>query len=135
MFSKELSNKLLKIIEEKELTISSLAELTHISRKYMTNLINQKQNPSLDILENICSGLEINPDELLLSDKSKQKDKSEPMTVTHIIYNNKNCEKHIPLCPDCKKRLARDNQAFCDNCGRRLSWKNYSEAKILSKWE
>ena len=129
MFAKELSNKLLKIIDEKELTVSGLAELTHISRKYMSNLISQKQNPSLEILENICSALEVNPDELLISDKSKQNNKSSPMKVEHILYNGK--KDYSPLCPDCQKKLHRDNQAFCDYCGRRLSWKDYSKAEII----
>ncbi len=132
MFTKELSSNLLKILNEKKLTVSALSELTHMSRNHMNNIISQKQVLSVEMLENICSGLEVNPDELLLSDKSKQKDKSKPMKVTQIVCSKgSNNTMHSPICPDCGKKLIKDNQAFCDKCGRRLSWREYSKAEML----
>ena len=67
MFTKELSTKLLKIIDERRLTVKSLADLTNTSRNYMTNIISEKQTPTITILENICSGVGVEPNYLLLS--------------------------------------------------------------------
>ncbi len=132
MFTKELSINIMKIIDENNLTVKSVSELANLSRKYLSNIISEKQTPSIDVLENICSALGVEPNDLLLSDKSKQPEKSNAMEVTQIIYcNTKN--KHIPVCPSCLKTLHRDNQAYCDICGQRLSWQNFTNAELIHK--
>ncbi len=128
MFKKELSNQLLKIINDKNLTVSSLASLSHISREYLTNVISEKHSISIDVLENLCSALETSPDELLLSEKSKSPEKSKAMQVNTILSDE---ATYYPLCPDCNKPLIKEYQAFCDNCGQRLSWKEYVYANEI----
>ena len=129
MFTKELASKLIKIINERNMTVESLAEAAHLSRRYVGNVISQKQVPSLYSFEKLCTALQLNPDELLLSDKSKSDEKSQTMQVRQILYkksaNNAEC---IPLCPDCNHPLGKEYQAFCDRCGRKLGWSKYSYA-------
>lgn len=129
MFTRELSIKLMKIIDENNLTVKSAAELANLSRKYMSNIISEKQTPSIDVLENICSALGVEPNDLLISEKSKQPDKSKALEVTQI-FKEKNSLNHLPICPSCNKMLVRDNQAYCDNCGQRLSWRDFSNARV-----
>ena len=134
MFKKELSVKLLKIIDERKLTVKGLSELANLSRNYVSNIIDEKQVPTIDSLENICSGLNVTPDELLISDKSKMSDKAKPMPVTEVFCTDDTFNtKHKPICPNCKKLLGRDNQAYCDMCGQRLSWHNYRNAELVLK--
>lgn len=130
MFKRELSIKLMKIIDEKNLTVKSASELANLSRKYMSNIISEKQTASIDVLENICSALGVEPNDLLISEKSKQPGKSEALEVTQII-KQENGLKHLPICPCCHKTLVRDNQAYCDVCGQRLSWHNFLNANVI----
>lgn len=130
MFKRELSINLMRIIDEKNLTVKSVAELANLSRKYMSNIISEKQTPSIDVLENICSALNVEPNDLLISEKSKQPGKSEALEVTQIIKNEYTAE-YFSICPNCHKHLTRDNQAYCDACGQRLSWGNFTNADVI----
>jgi transcriptional regulator with XRE-family HTH domain len=132
MFKSQLSNQLLRILGERNLTVTEAAELSNMSRNYFTNLLEGNQTASLNMLENICSGFEVNPDELLISEKSKSPDKATPMLVTKVFcYDKTITTEHKPLCPNCNKLLERDNQAYCDKCGQRLSWRNYKNAELV----
>ena len=134
MFKKQLSNQLLKIIGERNLTVTHVAELSHMSRFYFSNVLKCKTNLSIDLLENICSALEVNPDELLIGENSKSPDKATPMAVTKVFCYDKTLKsEHKPICPNCNKLLARDNQAYCDKCGQRLSWRNFTHAELVCK--
>ena len=132
MFKRELSIKLIKIIDEKKMTVKSAAELLNISRKYLSNIISEKQTPTIDVLENICSGFGVEPNDILISEKSKQADKSKTLEVEQILCDKQTYNpKHSPICPNCHKSLIRDNQAYCDYCGQRLGWNNYLNAEIV----
>ena len=41
------------------------------------------------------------------------------------------CGDSFPACPTCKISMEREYQAFCDRCGQKLSWKNFSKTKII----
>ena len=55
MFKSQLSNQLLRILGERNLTVTEAAELSNMSRNYFTNLLEGNQTASLNMLENICS--------------------------------------------------------------------------------
>ena len=134
MFKRELSIKLMQILDEKELTVKSASELANVSRKYLSNIISEKQTPSIDVLENLCSALGTDPNYLLISEKSKQPGKSNVLEVTQILCDKKNLtSKHLPICPACHKPLVRDNQAYCDHCGQKLGWRNFTNATIIDE--
>lgn len=134
MFTKEFANNLLKIIEERNLTLESVAEITKLSRKFIGNIINQRQKPTLESFEKICSALQLEPNDLLISQKSKQVGKSEPMAVTKIFCQEKNKTlTYRAVCPSCNKLLQSDWQSYCDCCGQRLSWAQYINADFICK--
>ena len=130
MFSNELSAKILKIVNERNLTLESLSEAAGLSRKFIGNIANRKQVPTLDSFERICAALQLEPNDLLLSEKSKQPGKSEALEVTQILKEESK-GRHLPICPGCNKPLSRDNQAYCDSCGQRLSWQKFSTANVI----
>lgn len=37
-----------------------------------------------------------------------------------------------PLCPRCSNSLDREQMAFCDRCGQKLTWKKYIEERRIS---
>lgn len=128
MFTKELANKLLKIIGERDLSVEAVAEASHLSRKYLGNIIKRRQVPSLYVFEKICTGLQLDPNDLLLNEKSKTAQKSQPMEVNKFLCSD---DIIVSFCPDCNRPLEREYQAYCDRCGRRLSWHQYSYAEKI----
>lgn len=132
MFTKEFAAKLLKIIDERNLTIESVADLSKLSSRFISNLINEKQKPTLESFEKICSALQLEPNELLLNEKSKQPEKSKPMAVTKIFCRDRNnVYTYRAVCPACDKPLQSDWQSYCDRCGQRLNWEQYSKADLV----
>ena len=129
MFKRELSINLMKAIDEKNLTVESVSKLANLSRKYVSNIINERQTPSIDVLENICSALELDPNDLLIGEKSKLPGKSKALAVTQVLKIDD--VNGLPICPGCHKTLVRDNQAYCDACGQRLSWNNFLNAEVV----
>ena len=131
MFSKQLSYQMLKIIDQRKLTLEGVSEAAGLSRKFVGNIVNGKQVPTLESFEKLCTALELEPNDLLLSDKSKTKEKSAPKRVNKVFCSNQN-EKHrlIPVCPSCNSLLGTEKQSYCDVCGQRLRWDNYSKSEI-----
>lgn len=132
MFTKELGTKILKILDEREMTIEDLAEIANLSRKFLGNVINQKQSPTLDSFEKICAALEVAPNDLLMSEESMLPEKSKAMIVSKIFYNDVSMVEYaLPICPNCNITLEREYQSYCNRCGQRLSWKKFSKADIV----
>lgn len=129
MFTKELSFQMLKIIDQRKLTLEKLSEATGMSRKFIGNIINGKQVPSLDSFEKICSALELEPNDLLLNEKSKALGKTAPMCVDKVLLKQNSI--HTPLCPACSSALSSELQSYCDVCGQHLSWKKYNKSDII----
>lgn len=131
MFSKELSTKILKLIDERNMTLESLSEASGLSRRFINNVTSEKQVPTLNSLEKLCSALELEPNDLLISDKSKDEERSIAMCVNTVYFNNQETlSTYIPICPYCNTLLQNDWQSYCDNCGQKLSWKHFLDSKI-----
>ncbi len=63
----DISERLLKIIEEYNHTKKSFAELTNISQPIVTHITTGRNNPGLDVIQKILLSFpEINPDWLIL---------------------------------------------------------------------
>lgn len=132
MFSKELATKILKLIDERNMTLESLSEVSGLSRRFINNVTSGKQVPTLNSFEKICSALELEPNDLLINDKSKNEERSIAMCVNTVYCNNKeNPSTYIPICPYCNTLLQNDWQSYCDNCGQKLSWKRFINSKIV----
>lgn len=54
-----------------------------------------------------------------------------PHAVTEILLFPSG--NGYPLCPRCSCCLEREYMRFCDSCGQRLGWKNFSSVHIR-KW-
>lgn len=132
MFSKELAVKILKLVDERNMTIEELSEASGLSRRFITNITSGKQVPTLNSLEKLCSALEVEPNDLLINDKSKNQERSMAMLVDSVYCNNqKSLSTYAPICPHCNSLLQNNWQSYCDNCGQKLSWKHFLESKVI----
>lgn len=132
MFTKEFAAKLLKIIDERKLTLESVADASKLSSRFISNIISGRQKPTLESFEKICSALQLEPNDLLINEKSRQADKSKPMAVNKIYCKDKDkAHTYRAVCPACNRPLATDWQSYCDRCGQRLSWSQYIKADLV----
>lgn len=129
MFKDNLSEALLKLIEEKNITQEKLAEACNLSFRYVNKIIGRKSAPTITSLEKICSTYDITPNELLLP-AGFDKTEAKPVTQVKPINTGNRTEYH-PVCPHCGKLLKTENIAFCNYCSGKLSWQNYSKATLL----
>lgn len=137
MFSKNLAEKLLQLMEEKGFTQEALAEVCHVSDRFIRNVICGRQSPNIDTFEKICEGLEVDPNDLLISDKSRLPGKAVPMLVNKVyvferVFDRDGFDSY-PVCPACNRTLDRESMAYCDRCGQKLSWKGYQKAEVVYK--
>ena len=133
MFSKNLAAKLLRLMEEKGFTQEALAEVCHVSDRFIRNVICERQSPNIDTFEKICEGLEVDPNDLLISDLSRLPDKAVPMPIKKVYAYERMTEGYntYPVCPACERTLEREGVAYCDRCGQKLSWKEYQKAEVV----
>ena len=116
------------------MVVEALSEASGLSRRFINNITSGKQVPTLNSLEKFCSALEVEPNDLLINDKSKEKERSVAMYVNTVYCNNqKNMSVCIPICPYCNSLLQNNWQNYCDNCGQKLSWKHFINSKIVIK--
>lgn len=131
MFSKELSSQLGKIISKREMTVETLANAAGLTREYVTNIKNGKQVPTLTSFEKLCSALEVEPNDLLLNEKSLEQNKSSAKPVTLIYCPERRSDSpHFPVCPTCNSLLHSDWESYCSFCGQKLSWMYYTFSKV-----
>ena len=130
MFSKQLSIQMLKVIDQRKLTLEKISEASGLSRKFIGNIINGKQVPTLDSFEKICAALELDPNDLLLSEKSRSSDKSTKYVCQISCKTTLKGQIVTPICPNCNSSLVGELQSYCDACGQHLSWKKYIHSDI-----
>lgn len=131
MFAKEFASNLLRVVNERNMTLVSLAEASGLTREYIGNIASGKQVPTLTSFEKICSALELEPNDLLINDKSKIGERAKVMRVNTVYCQRKgNVISYIPVCPCCNSLLPNDWQSYCDKCGQRLSWERYINSKV-----
>ncbi len=132
MFSKELASKILKFADERNMTLEALSEKSGLSRRFINNVTSGRQVPTLNSLEKLCSALEVEPNDLLISEKSKDQERAIAMLVNTVYCSSKeNPSAYTPVCPYCNALLQNDWQSYCDNCGQKLSWKHFLESKVI----
>ena len=127
MFSKFLSDNLLKIIGERDITQEKLAEKSNISPRYINSIICQNTAPTIKSLEKICSALDVTPNELLLPENHKT---TIAQSVKKLRYDEIEL-RFLPVCPHCNKTIKLEYIAFCEHCTGKLSWNEYSHADII----
>lgn len=121
MFSDNLSVSLLVICEERGYTQEELAAQCGLSGRFINNIICRHSAPRITSLEKICVSLQVTPNDLLVDARDKLGFR-QPMLVTAV-------RAQYPVCPRCLSTVDRDFQAFCDRCGQKLAWEQYSRSK------
>ena len=69
MFLDNLSARVLRIIDENDYSYETAAELCDMSTRHFGNIVRRHTVPSVNMLENICRGLDISPNRLLLPEQ------------------------------------------------------------------
>lgn len=131
MFLDHLSVSVLQLCGVRKLSYESAAEQCHLSSRYFGDIVRGKTSPTIRTLEKLCTGFELTPNDLLIPSSARQEpDFREPMTVTPVYYVRYPYGRiAFPVCPRCGNIIEREYQAYCDRCGQRLNWKDFSEAK------
>lgn len=54
-----------------------------------------------------------------------------PVTEIVVYYPHDREENSYCICPRCAATLEREYMVFCNQCGQRLGWKNFENARII----
>lgn len=131
MFTKEFQANLLRLIDEKEMTVESLARASGLTREFLSRMLSGKQVPTITSLEKICSAVEAEPNDLLINKKSRKGERAKAVRVNTVYCRRQDkVYSYIPVCPSCNSLLSNDWQSYCDICGQRLSWERYIDSKV-----
>ncbi len=134
MYYKEFASNLMQLMGERRMTLEQLSLSTGLSRRFLSNVINCRQVPTLISVEKICSALEKEPNELLMNQKSRRGERAKAMKVnTSYCQRKDNIFSYIPVCPRCNSLLPSDWQSYCDFCGQRLNWQHYLDSEVTMK--
>ena len=114
MFSKDLSTSILQLCSGRDLSYEKASELCGLSPRYFGSVARGQTNASIIVLEKLCKGFELTPNELLrippLSDSRL------PMAVVESRFIcGLGC---YPVCPYCKLTLDREYQHSVTAAGR-----------------
>ncbi len=130
MFSDNLSDRVLQLLNSENLSYETAAELCGMSPRHFGNIIRRRTVPSIAMLEKMCSGFSTTPNDLLLPEALERKQLPLKVTAIRVIYDSNGCSCY-PVCPGCKVTLEREYQSFCDRCGQRLDWSAIDSAVLL----
>ena len=129
MFLYHLSASILRLCASRNLSYEAAAQQCNLSARYFGSIARGKTAPTISTLEKLCSGFQLTPNDLLLPLSSLYR---EPMPVTHIrCINGSLGLVGFPVCPCCGITMDREYLTYCDRCGQRLDWKNFSKATII----
>lgn len=134
MFSKKLSDSILRICESQQLSYEAASELCDLSPRYFGSIARGQTAPSINTLEKICVGLHRTPNELLGVSSAGEK-LSYPVAMLVIHYREaplfQGGHTTFPVCPRCQNSIEREYQAFCEHCGQKLGWEFFRHAARL----
>ena len=119
MYLNSLSESMLQIIGEEDLSYESVAERCGLSVRFIGKVIRKKAVPSLNSFEKICNGFDRTPNDLL----KIQSDYMIPLKVINGAFN-------AALCPRCNKEIDRIRQSYCGHCGQRLDWRAFDKKAL-----
>ena len=133
MFSDALSTAVLRLCEAYRLSYEAAAERCGISPRYYGSIARKEASPTILVLEKICNGFQLTPNDLLMSPVVQQPLRFRiPMPVTHVQrFQLQNGFTTYPICPQCGLTFEREYQRYCEHCGQCLSWKGFSKAIIV----
>ena len=133
MFLANLSDALLRLCEQWNLSYADAASMCGLSGRYFGAMICRRTRPSIWTLEKLCSGFGMTPNELLLAqDEQKELSYRSPMRINAVrSHRSFPADDSYPVCPRCDSTLDREYQKFCDRCGQYLDWSAYATDEVL----
>lgn len=133
MFSDTLSTAVLLLCEIHKLSYEAAAERCEISPRYYGSIARKEASPSIIVLEKICRGFQLTPNDLLMPPALRQQLSFRlPKPVIHTrSFPSQNGFTTYPVCPQCGITLEREYQHYCDRCGQCLDWRCFSKAIIV----
>ena len=133
MFLDTLSTAVLRLCDINDLTYEEAAARCDISAKYYGMIARRESAISILVLEKICNGFQVTPNDLLtVPTLAETKHFQVSMPVTHLMCLPYEGRFTIyPICPKCGRTMEREYQHYCDRCGQRLGWKGLSKAIIV----
>ena len=136
MFSKKLSDSILRICDSQQLSYETASEFCDLSLRYFGSIARGQTAPSINTLEKICVGLHRTPNELL-GVFSAGEEFSYRVAMPVIHYREaplfQGGHTMFPVCPRCPNSLEREYQAFCDRCGQALLWRDYPHGAAVRR--
>lgn len=133
VFSDTLSAAVLRLCEIYKLSYEAAAERCNISPRYYGSIARREAAPTILVLEKICTGFQLTPNDLLITPALQQQLSfriSMPVTQIQGFPYRTNLVTY-PSCPRCGISFEREYQHYCDRCGQCLSWKGFSKAAVL----
>jgi len=129
MFLDNLSTSILKLYNSRKLSYEAASERCELSSRYFGDIARGKTAPTILTLEKLCVGFDLTPNELLVpSEIWRETYFREAMAVTKVRHFHKTeGVVTFPVCPQCGITMEREYQSFCDRCGQRLDWKDFSK--------
>ena len=133
MFLANLSDALLRLCEQWNLSYADAASMCGLSGRYFGAMICRRTRPSIWTLEKLCSGFGVTPNELLLTQNEQEElAYRSPMRINAVRgYRSFPADDSYPVCPRCDSTLDREYQKFCDRCGQYLDWSAYATDEVL----
>ena len=116
MFPDKLSSSLLLLCGVNGLSYESASEKCGVSPRYFGRIVRKESSPTITVLENICTGFEKSPNELLGYPVLVKADMhSIPMAVVFTCcFHTCHGLMAYPVCPSCGCTLEREYQNYCD---------------------
>ena len=129
MFLDNLSASILKLCNSRKLSYEAASERCELSSRYFGDIARGKTAPMILTLEKLCVGFDLTPNELLVpSEIWRETYFREAMPVTQVRHFHKTeGVVTFAVCPQCGITMEREYQSFCDRCGQRLEWKDFSK--------
>lgn len=132
MFLINLSHRLCELCRAGHITYDVAAKLCGITTAHFGAIVRGRRSPSITALEQICLGLDITPDTLLLDNTEYSKE--QPRKICQVIqFQTLMHPTEYPVCPRCSTTLEREYQRYCDRCGQRLDWHALDRAEVIVK--
>ncbi|WP_407919077.1 helix-turn-helix domain-containing protein [Agathobaculum desmolans] len=133
MFLDNLSTSVLRLCDARKLSYEAASERCNLSSRYFADIARGRAVPTILTLEKLCVGFKLTPNDLLIpADVWRDIAFREPMPVTQVrCFRYHHGLTGFPVCPRCGATMERDYQIYCDRCGQRLDWNNFSKAAIL----
>lgn len=132
MFQENMSVSIVLLCKARHLSYEAAAEQCDLSTRYFSDIARGKVSFSVTILEKVCNGFRVTPNDLLLPGTLTSNSFQLPMRVTHFRqrYDSGKTTSY-PVCPRCGKVIDREYQCFCVCCGQALDWSALKHAKVL----